>query len=66
MKKMGTLDWVVFVLLVVGALNLGIVGLANIDVLNAIFGRVPVLLRIILVLIGLAGLWKIYKVIMSK
>ncbi|MBU5537237.1 MAG: DUF378 domain-containing protein [Candidatus Aenigmatarchaeota archaeon] len=63
---MGTLDWVVFVLLVVGALNLGIVGLANIDVLNAIFGRVPVLLRIILVLIGLAGLWKIYKVIMSK
>ena len=66
MKQMGALDWVVFVLLVVGALNWGLVGLADVNVVEAILGSIPVLLRVVYVLVGLAGLWKIYKVLMAK
>ena len=66
MKQMGALDWVVFVLLVVGALNWGLVGLADVNVVEAILGAVPVLLRLVYILVGVAGLYKIYKVLMSK
>ena len=66
MKQMGALDWVVFVLLVVGALNWGLVGLANINVVELILGVVPVLVKLVYVLVGLAGLWKLYKVLMAK
>lgn len=64
MKKMGALDWVVFVLLVVGALNWGLVGLGDINVVELILGAV--LARIVYILVGLAGLWKLYKVLMAK
>ena len=66
MKQMGALDWVVFVLLVVGALNWGLVGLANINVVELILGAVPVLVSLVYILIGVAGLWKLYKVLMAK
>ena len=66
MKKMATLDWVVFVLLVVGALNWGLVGLANLNVVEMILGSIPVLLKLVYILVGVAGVYKIYKVLMSK
>ena len=66
MKEMGALDWVVFALLVVGALNWGLVGLANINVVELILGSIPILLRLVYVLVGVAGLYKIYKVLMAK
>lgn len=66
MKQMGALDWVVFVLLVVGALNWGLVGLADINVVELILGSIPVLIRLVYILVGLAGLWKLYKVLMAK
>lgn len=66
MKEMGALDWLVFVLLVVGALNWGLVGLANINVVETILGSIPVLLKVVYALVGIAGLYKIYKVLMAK
>lgn len=66
MKQMGALDWVVFVLLVVGALNWGLVGLANVNIVEAILGPIPILLKVIYILVGLAGLYKIYKVLMMS
>lgn len=66
MKKMGTLDWAVFVLLVVGALNWGLVGLVNMNVVELALGSIPVLIKVVYVLVGLAGLWKLYKVLMAK
>ena len=66
MKQMGALDWVVFILLVVGALNWGLVGLVNLDVVATILGAGTVLAKAVYVLVGLAGLWKLYKVLMAK
>ncbi|MBI1979017.1 MAG: DUF378 domain-containing protein [Candidatus Aenigmarchaeota archaeon] len=63
---MGALDWLVFALLVVGALNWGLIGIANINVVETIFSFSSLLLKAIYILVGLAGLWKIYKVLMAK
>ena len=56
---MKTLDVIVTILLVVGALNLGIMGLFSVNVLAVIFGEATALTRLIYVLIGLSGLYEI-------
>jgi uncharacterized protein len=44
-----------FVLVVVGALNLGLVGLFDFNLIGAVFGTIPWLERLINVLIGVAA-----------
>ncbi len=72
MKQMDALDWAVLVLLVVGALNWGILGLTALvgtstNVVNLVLGTVPIpmLENLVYVLVGLAGVWKLYKVLMG-
>lgn len=60
--RLNTLDWIALILVIVGALNWGLVGLFGFNLVNAIFGFAPVLVRIIYILVGLAGLWLIYVV----
>ncbi len=51
-------DRVALTLIILGALNLLLVGLANMDVVATIFGgTTSVISRIIYIIIGLAGLW---------
>ena len=61
MKK-EPLDWIAIILVVIGGLNLGLVGLLNTDVINLILGSIPVLVTILNILIGLAALYMIYFV----
>ena len=68
---MGALDWLGLILLVVGALNWGILGLTDLmgsgmNVVESILGSGSVVLNIVYILVGLAGLWKLYKVFMMK
>lgn len=65
--KMNLVDWAALVLVVVGALNWGLVGVAhfvdaaaNWNLVNVIFGSIPELEFAIYVLVGLAGLYGIY------
>jgi uncharacterized membrane protein YuzA (DUF378 family) len=46
-------------LLIVGGLNWGLVGLANFDLVAAIFGEMSPLSRIVYMLVGLSALWQI-------
>ncbi len=62
MAKKTALEWTVFALIVVGGLNWGLVGLFGLDVIQAIFGSVPMLVKAIYVLVGLAALYKLYIV----
>ena len=64
-KEMSTLEWVVVILVVVGALNWGLVGIGNfagmnLNLVNLILGSIAVLENIVYVLVGLAGAYKIY------
>lgn len=58
--KYNAVDWVSFVLVIVGALNWGLVGIFQYNLVNAIFGAGSAISRIIYALVGLAGVYTIY------
>ncbi len=60
MKEMSVLDWVATVLVIVGALNWGLIGFFGYDLVAAIFGNMTVVSRIVYGLVGLSGLYMIY------
>ena len=51
-----TLGAISLILLIIGGLNWGLVGLADFDLVAAIFGEGSILSRIIYVIVGLAAL----------
>ncbi len=63
--KMNPLDWVVFVLLVIGGLNWGLVGLFKFNLVEKIFGAENVFGAIIYILVGLAALYYLVMTLMK-
>lgn len=59
-KEMSTLGWIAFVLVVVGALNWLLIGLFNWNLVQVIFGGIPILESIIYVLVGIGALYLIF------
>jgi len=59
MKKMNWLDWVAFILVIVGALNWGLVGFFSWDLVAAIFGDMSTASRVIYDLVGLGAVYMI-------
>lgn len=53
------LDWIAMALMVVGGLNWGLVGIADLDLVAALLGEMSPATRGIYVLVGLAGLYGI-------
>lgn len=47
-------------LVVVGALNWGLVGLLNMNLVNTLLGAWPSLEKVVYVLVGVGGLWMLY------
>jgi hypothetical protein len=64
--KLDTLGWIAVVLVIVGAINWGLVGVFQWDLVNAIFGSASWLLRTVYTLVGVAGLYLIYVVAGGK
>ena len=60
MKKKRILDWITCILVIIGAINWGLIGFFNFNVVSLIVGDMSVLSRIIYALIGLSGLWMIF------
>lgn len=56
---MKIVDTIALVLIIVGALNWGLIGLFSFDLVAAIFGEMSILSRIIYSLVGVSGLWGI-------
>ena len=52
--------------LVVGAVNWGLVGLLNLNVVEMILGAGSLLTRVVYVVVGVAGVWKLYMMTMGK
>lgn len=63
--KMGTLDTIAFVLVVVGAINWGLVGLLDMNLVESLLGGLGMgLVKIVYILVGLSGvlvLWGWYS-----
>lgn len=65
--KMNTVDWTALVLVVVGAINWGLVGIAyfvdanaNWNLVNLVLGSAPAVESAVYLLVGLAGLYAMY------
>jgi len=55
--RRSAIDILAMVLVTVGGLNWGLVGLANFDLVENIFGMMTVLSRVIYILIGLSAVY---------
>jgi uncharacterized membrane protein YuzA (DUF378 family) len=51
------LKHIAFILLLIGGLNWGIYGLAGFDLVEVLFGGVPVIARLVYVLVGLSAVY---------
>lgn len=56
MGKMCPIHKIAWVLVIVGALNWGLVGIFNFNLVSAIFGSWPMVVRIVYILVGLSGI----------
>ncbi len=61
MCKKDPLMMVSWVLVLVGAINWGLVGAFGIDLVNLILGGVPMLAKIVYILVGLSGVYQLVK-----
>ncbi len=57
---MKAIEWIAMILVIVGALNWGLIGIANYNLVETLLGSWPVVLSIVYDLVGLSGLWLIY------
>lgn len=56
---MKVIDKIALVLIIIGAINWGLIGFFNFNLVATIFGNMTWLSRIIYGLVGLSGLWGI-------
>ncbi len=56
---MKVIDKIALALVIIGAINWGLIGIFNFNLVAAIFGDMTVLSRIIYGLVGISGLWGI-------
>lgn len=56
---MKVIDKIALVLIIIGAINWGLIGIFNFNLVSAIFGNMTVISRIIYGLVGVSGLWGI-------
>jgi len=59
MKKLGALDLIALILIIVGGLNWGLVGALKFDLVAAIFGAMSIIARIVYILVGLSAIYGI-------
>ncbi len=66
MPKMNTLDWLGWILVIVGALNWGFIGIANLNLVTALFGVTSSITQFVYILVGLGGLYSVWKILATK
>lgn len=60
---MKIIDKIALILIIIGAINWGLIGLFSFNLVELIFGDMTLLARIIYSLVGIAGLWGIKLVV---
>lgn len=56
---MKIIDKIALILIIIGAINWGLIGIFRFNLVDAIFGEMSALSRIIYALVGISGLWGI-------
>lgn len=58
--RMNGLDWVAYVLVIIGGVNWGLVGIFDFNLVTELFGKDSALSNIIFALVGLSALYLLY------
>lgn len=56
---MKIIDKIALILIIIGAINWGLIGFFRFDLVAMLFGEMSVLSRIVYALVGVSGLWGI-------
>ena len=56
---MKVIDTIALLLVIIGAINWGLIGIFNFNLVDTLFGTMSVLSRIVYILVGISGLWAI-------
>ena len=65
MKKPNVLDWIALILVVVGAVNWGLVGLFELDLVATIFGAMSIVSKVVYIVVGVAGVYMLISALMK-
>lgn len=56
---MKIIDIIALVLIIIGAINWGLIGIFDFNLVETLFGVMSIFTRIIYILVGISGLWSI-------
>ncbi len=56
---MKVIDTIALILIIIGAINWGLIGFFDFNLVDSIFGSMSIVSRIIYSLVGISGLWGI-------
>lgn len=56
---MKVIDTIALILVIIGAINWGLIGFFNFNLVDTIFGAMSAISKIIYILVGISGLWSI-------
>ncbi len=56
---MKVIDTIALILVIIGAINWGLIGIFNFNLVDTIFGVGSVVSRVVYTLVGISGLWSI-------
>ncbi len=57
--KMKIIDKIALVLVIIGAINWGLIGIFNFNLVSTLFGDMSIISRIVYILVGISGIWAI-------
>jgi uncharacterized membrane protein YuzA (DUF378 family) len=66
LRKMGTIDWIAMILLIIGGLNWGLIGLFDMDLVAALFGAKTMLSRAVYTLVGVSALYELIRLLIGE
>lgn len=66
LRRMGTIDWIAMILLIIGGLNWGLVGLFDMDLVAALFGAKSMLSRAVYTLVGVSALYELIRLLIGE
>lgn len=56
---MKVIDTIALILVIIGAINWGLIGFFEFNLVDTLFGSLTIVTRIVYALVGIAGLWSI-------
>lgn len=63
---MKVIDTLALILVIIGALNWGLIGIFNFNLVDTLFGAMSVVSKVIYILVGISGIWSVKLLFMEK